>query len=173
MYVSTLHTDDDAGWQQYELDDPTWDQVAAAIKALDSARKTLVMLAADEDHWLGIGGGDADGHYFVTITDDSISTYYLAITPDAPDAEIRLVVGGAGGRLSSTAVCGPGNSASRGADLLRRRIARPIGRVGRDLSNRLRRCDHLPPTAEGAILRVVSAIHRGVAQLVSAHALGA
>jgi hypothetical protein len=45
MYVSTLHTDNDAGWQQYELDDPTWDQVAAAIKALDSARKTLVMLA--------------------------------------------------------------------------------------------------------------------------------
>jgi hypothetical protein len=52
------------------------------------------MLEADEDHWIGIGGGDADGHYFVTITDDSTSTYYLAMTPDAPDTKIWLEGGG-------------------------------------------------------------------------------
>jgi hypothetical protein len=62
MYVSTVRTDDVAGWEQYELDNPSWEQIASASRALDNASKTLVMLAADEDHWLGIGGGDSEVH---------------------------------------------------------------------------------------------------------------
>jgi hypothetical protein len=76
-------------------DNPAWEDIVAAIDALDSDSHTLVMLAIDEDNWLGIGGGDAEGHYFVTIT-EAETTYFVAITPHAPDSSVWLVVGGQG-----------------------------------------------------------------------------
>jgi hypothetical protein len=90
MYATRLIIDAD------EINAPPWDMAESAICTLDNARKTLVMLQADEDHWIGCGGGGmgAEAKYLVTVTDGA--SYYHAITPssDAAAAPVRLVVGG-------------------------------------------------------------------------------
>lgn len=96
MYISTLSADDWEGIYNpgRELTHPTLDQIEQAIRALDNDNKTLVMLTADEDHWLGIAGGGEISVYLVTITEDD--TFYLAVTPDAPAKDVWLVAGGQG-----------------------------------------------------------------------------
>jgi immunity protein Imm1 of predicted polymorphic toxin system len=52
------------------------------------------VLAADEDHWLGIAGGGEIGVYLVSAT--VVDTFYLAVTPSAPAEDVWLVAGGQG-----------------------------------------------------------------------------
>jgi hypothetical protein len=93
MYVRELSADSYPDPDELEIHEPTWPQIEAAIRALDNSRHTLVMLAHDLDHWMGLGAGGDGGRYFVT-THEGEGVDYIAITPDAPSKVLVLVVGG-------------------------------------------------------------------------------
>jgi len=96
MYISTLSADEWEGVYNpgREIVHPSLNQIEQAILALDNDNKTLVMLAADEDHWLGVAGGGEIGVYLVTVTE--VDTFYLAVTPDALAGDVWIVAGGQG-----------------------------------------------------------------------------
>jgi Immunity protein Imm1 len=76
-----------------EIDQPTWPQIEAEIRALDNSRHTPVTIAYDVEHWMGLGAGGGGGRYFVT-THEGDGADYIAVTPEAPSTVLVLVVGG-------------------------------------------------------------------------------
>jgi hypothetical protein len=69
----------------------TWEEVEAAIKALDGSRHTLVTLEAEGETHMAVGGGP--GRYFVYVTFDNEAFNYL-VNPSKSNKGELLVVGG-------------------------------------------------------------------------------
>lgn len=76
-----------------------WNQIEAAIHELDGKRKTLVILGADDETYMTVGGGRL-GKYIVSATFDNISFYNL-VDLSKPDVTEKLVVGGQEGTYSA------------------------------------------------------------------------
>ncbi len=74
------------------IENPTWQQIEAAICELDGKTQTLVTLGADEDTYMSIGGGET-GKYIVNVTFDNMTFYSLA-DRSQPEQIEELVIGG-------------------------------------------------------------------------------
>ena len=93
MFISQLSTENWVGNRnQGTLEQVTdWQQIETAIKDLDAHQKTLVLLEADGETHMAVGGGL--GRYVVYVTFDNKSFHYL-IDPSKAEVEETLVVGG-------------------------------------------------------------------------------
>src|SRR5271163_3330991 len=77
-----------------EKQNPTWEDIQAAVRRLDGGTCTLVCLGigqAPVPH-MGIGGGEG-GKYIVYCTPDN-RTFYNLINPGAESAKYQLTAGG-------------------------------------------------------------------------------
>jgi Immunity protein Imm1 len=70
-----------------------WEQVQGAIAALDGRSRTLVILEADLDAHMAIGGGGATG-YVVYVTFDNETFEYLVDRDCGEKGWVAIVVGG-------------------------------------------------------------------------------
>jgi hypothetical protein len=78
--------------QETNIENPTWEQIETAIRALNNSDLNDLFLNANDVTWLGVGGGA--GQYLLTgaIGDDLFPTL---VDPDKrPDRDIALIVGG-------------------------------------------------------------------------------
>jgi len=102
MYVTKMFQDDweSGGDEGREIISPHVSEIEAFIRELDGERKTLVMLAADADAHMGIGGGE-NGRYVVYATYDN-DEFFNLIDPDASASEdkVMLFIGGQEGDYS-------------------------------------------------------------------------
>jgi hypothetical protein len=95
MFAKTLSTDLWGGPTDGEDDDvsaPSWKQIEAAIRALDGKRRTMVILGADGESHLAIGGGSSD-RYVVYMTFDNMRFFNL-LSRNRADKTVTLFVGG-------------------------------------------------------------------------------
>jgi hypothetical protein len=95
LLVSELMFDETEKWvgninEANFIENPTWEQIEAAIRELDAENQTLVTLGADEVY-MSIGGGK--GKYVVTVTFNNLDFYVLVNLSKLDDIE-NLVVGG-------------------------------------------------------------------------------
>jgi hypothetical protein len=74
------------------IENPDWSQIEVAIRELDGKSKTLVTLAADDETYMTIGGGEA-GKYVISVTFDNLSFHNL-VDLTKPDGTEKLVIGG-------------------------------------------------------------------------------
>jgi hypothetical protein len=93
MFISNFSIEDWQGNQNQGLvkKAKTWEEIEAAIRSLDSDRRTLVTLEAEGAVHMGIGGGT--DQYFVYVTFDNESSNYL-VDPSKSDRDETLVIGG-------------------------------------------------------------------------------
>jgi hypothetical protein len=100
MFVSQLSWDLWQGNQDYgDLVAVTdWEQVQGAIAALDGRSRTLVILEADVDVHMAIGGGAAS--YVVYVTFDNETFEYLVDRDCVGKGRVAIVVGGQEGNYS-------------------------------------------------------------------------
>jgi Immunity protein Imm1 len=101
MFVSQLSWDLWQGNQDYgEMVAVTaWEQVQRAIAALDGRSRTLVILEADVDAHMAIGGGGATG-YVVYVTFDNETFGYLVDRDCGENGRIAIVAGAQEGNYS-------------------------------------------------------------------------
>jgi Immunity protein Imm1 len=94
MFIRFLSVDKRVGRtnQGARLADPGWDAIENAIRQLDGKSRTSVMIGRDDDTTMSIGGGPSL-FTSVILIENSRGPYYL-IDPNAPNAEVMLVVGG-------------------------------------------------------------------------------
>lgn len=78
--------------QETTVDNPTWQQIEAAITALNNDERNDLYLYANATTWLGIGGGD--GKYLLAggIGDDVFQT--LVDSSSTSEQGVSLTVGG-------------------------------------------------------------------------------
>ena len=74
------------------IENPTWQQIEAAICELDGKTQTLVTLGVDEETYMSIGGS-TNGRYIVNVTFNNMTFYNLADRTQSEQTE-ELVVGG-------------------------------------------------------------------------------
>lgn len=74
------------------IENPTWEQIEAAICELDGQTRTLVTLGADEETYMTVGGGEG-GKYIVSVTFDNIE-FYSSVDRSLGLQVETLVVGG-------------------------------------------------------------------------------
>jgi hypothetical protein len=74
-------------------------EIEQGIRELNGTTKTLVILGADDECYMSIGGGES-GKYIVNITCDNVSFHNL-VAPSKPDAIENLVVGEQEGNYSA------------------------------------------------------------------------
>jgi len=86
------------------IENPTWQQIEAAIDELDGKTRTLVTMGIDEDTYMSIGGGEG-GKYIVTVTFDNIEFYNLVDRARSSGTE-KQVVGGQLGMYPATICVG-------------------------------------------------------------------
>jgi hypothetical protein len=72
---------------------PTAIQIEKAIRNMDGLHKTMVILAADNGAFLGVGGGN-DGNYVVSVTLDNGMIYTVIQQGDYAESEVLLNTGG-------------------------------------------------------------------------------
>ncbi len=94
MFVSNLSIEN---WNSNRdegefIENPTWNQIEAAIHDLNGKSKTLVILGADNETYMAIGGGESE-KYIVNVTFDNISFTNLVDLSKPKEIE-KLVVGG-------------------------------------------------------------------------------
>lgn len=84
-----------------QITNPSWEQIEAAIRALDANRYTLVSLTAGNAGTLLIGGGN--GQYILTafFEDDR---HLTARKSEANSSDVELTVGGQTGNYSSNEI---------------------------------------------------------------------
>ena len=94
MFVSDLSVEKWVGSRNEGelIENPDWNQIEAAIRELDGKSRTLVTLAADDETYMTIGGGES-GKYVVSVTFDNLSFHNL-VDLSKPDETEKLVVGG-------------------------------------------------------------------------------
>jgi Immunity protein Imm1 len=95
MFIKNLSTDLWGGPAEVEDDDipaPSWQQIEAAIRALDGKRRTMVTLCADGESHLTVGGGSSN-RYVVYMTFDNTKFLNL-MAGDRGDKTVTLFVGG-------------------------------------------------------------------------------
>lgn len=94
MFVRKLFTED---WAepthfQHMVEDPSLEDIEAALQTLDGERHTLVILQVTDEHHMAVGGGN-NGMYTVYVTFDG-DTFFNLIN-DTPSSDmVRLVAGG-------------------------------------------------------------------------------
>lgn len=101
-FVRTLLTDSGI------IENPTWDDVERAIKALDARTETLVSLSPPSplgppvgEHHMCIGGGK-DNQFVVYMTEDNLSFWNLVDhTRDAGSPRVNMLIGGQEGDYSA------------------------------------------------------------------------
>ena len=72
---------------------PTWEQIEAAIRALDGIQKTLVTIAAEDcEAHMGIGGGS--GAFICYATRDNLTFDTLVNPSGHADRKQRVIAGG-------------------------------------------------------------------------------
>lgn len=74
-----------------KIDDPSWSDVDAAIRALDQRTSSEVMLEAEEPAYLVVSGGA--GKYIVLATTPDLENFALK-NPTAGSGEEQVVAGG-------------------------------------------------------------------------------
>lgn len=94
MFVLDLSTEKWVGNQNESsfIENPTWQQIEAAIHELDGKTQTLITLGVDEETYMSIGGGE-EGKYIVNITFDNM-TFHNLTDRTQPEQIEELVVGG-------------------------------------------------------------------------------
>ncbi len=86
MKVRSISSDSDS------RDEPSLDEVEAAVRALDGATVTMITLEITEEHHMGIGGGKG-GQYVVYMTKDNMRFWNLE-DPSRGEEVVMLVCGG-------------------------------------------------------------------------------
>ena len=81
-------------FELHRVEAPSAEDVAAAVKQLDGKERTLVTLEVNDDHHMGVGGGD--GHYVVYMTSDNLRFKNLVI-PGKTGPTVMVTCGGVGG----------------------------------------------------------------------------
>ena len=105
MFVKNLSTDLWGEPTDVEDDDvprPSWPQIETAIRALDGKRRTMVILGADGESHLTVGGGSSN-RYVVYMTFDNMQFLNL-MSRDRADKTVRLFVGGQDGLFPDNSV---------------------------------------------------------------------
>jgi hypothetical protein len=93
MFISKFSIENWEGNHNHGLleEAKNWEEVEAAIRELDGHCRTLVTLEAEDETHMAIGGGSSK--YFVYVTFDNETFYYL-VDPSKSDNSETLVVGG-------------------------------------------------------------------------------
>lgn len=94
MFVRYLSTDiwDELADEEDDIPAPSWQQIEAAIRALDGKRRTIVTLGGDGELHLVVGGGSSN-RYVVYMTSDNM--HFLNLTcRDRAVETLTLFVGG-------------------------------------------------------------------------------
>ena len=104
MYISSICCDDWVGLssEHKTVENPTWADVEAPIRALDGARRTVVALEGEGEKHLCVGGGSL-GRYCIYATFDNERFFTLAFG-DQPETAVMLNVGGQEGDYPSNTI---------------------------------------------------------------------
>jgi Immunity protein Imm1 len=91
--------------ERSEREGPTWTEVEDAVAALDGERRTMAVLAGDDQSHVSVGGGPERYSVALTTADDRYLTLLdPGVDPHAPSVE--LVTGGQLGVFPGNTVVG-------------------------------------------------------------------
>jgi Immunity protein Imm1 len=96
MFVSRLSCEEQTGRRvsMRDISDPTVDQIASSIAALDEKTRTVVMLYGKRDAHMAVGGGNGMYIVYATYGNDE---FFNLLAPSAADdhtSKVDIYIGG-------------------------------------------------------------------------------
>jgi hypothetical protein len=92
MYVSKLNRDARRGWEEEVVVNPSWQDIEAAINALDGKLRTVITISGEGEAHMAVGGGDS-GQYVVYATFDN-ANFFTLLSLDQSEGKLLLFVAG-------------------------------------------------------------------------------